>query len=376
MRLPIGLLAFAVIWILAVLRAASPPPSPALAPPMVPVIDQPEPLWAYGFLTPPKPGDTFKPQGPPTRKLRPNEDPVEQTRPRTVEGSTASYSLVDIRDLGHVIDWFPEDHPPMTPIIRHGPASLGDAAKGCGSCHLPNGKGRPENAPVSALPVSYFVRQMEEFRSGVRASADPRKPNVPTMHVLAQAMTDAEIRDAAEYFAAIPWTPWTRVIETELVPKTRIAGHLFIALEKERTEPIAGRIIEVPEDEEQTEKLRNPRVGFVAYVPPGSIKKGKNLVMTGGMSVVDGEIVPGNTIACATCHGPDLMGLADVPGIAGRSPSYLVRQLYDMQRGTRRGASAPLMLPAVARLTNDDFVAIAAYVTSLVPPPPPAARTP
>lgn len=365
MRLPFGWLALALVWTIATLGAAD---APVPAPPVVPVIDQPEPLWAYGFLTPPQPGDTFKPQGPPTRKLRPNEDPTEQTRPRGVEGSAASYSLVDIRDLGHVIDWFPEDHPPMTPIIRNGPASLGDAAKGCGSCHLPNGKGRPENAPVSALPISYFVRQMEEFRSEVRASADPRKPNVPTMHVLARAMSDAEIREAAEYFAAIPWTPWTRVIETELVPKTRIVGHLFLPLEKERTEPIAGRIIEVPEDEEQTEKLRNPRVGFVAYVPPGSIKKGRNLVTTGGMSVVDGEIVPGKTIACGTCHGPDLMGLADVPGIAGRSPSYLVRQMYDMQRGTRRGASAPLMQPVIARLTNEDFVAIAAYVTSLVPP--------
>jgi cytochrome c553 len=287
---------------------------------------------------------------------------------RSVEGSEARYSLVDVRDLGHVIDWFPGDHPPMPPIIRNGPASLGAEAKGCGSCHLPNGKGRPENAPVSALPVSYFIRQMEEFRGGLRASADPRKPNVPTMHVLAQAMTDAEIKEAAEYFAAIPWTPWTRVIESELVPRTRIVGNLFLPLEKERTEPIAGRIVEMPSDEEQTEVLRNPRVGFVAYVPPGSIKKGENLVMTGGMSIVDGKIVPGKTIMCGTCHGPDLMGLADVPGIAGRSPSYLVRQLYDFQRRTRHGASAPLMLPIVAQLTNDDFVAIAAYVTSLVSP--------
>jgi cytochrome c553 len=65
------------------------------------------------------------------------------------------------------------------------------------------------------------------------------------------------------------------------------------------------------------------------------------------------------------------MGLADVPGIAGRSPSYMVRQIYDLQRGTRKGASAPLMQPVVANLTGDDMVAIAAYVTSLVPPPNP-----
>lgn len=339
--------------------------------PVVPPLQmlvQPEPLWAYGFLTQPAPGDTFKPQGPPTRNLRPNEDPLEQTKLRRIEGSSASYSLVDIRDLGHVIDWFPGDHPPMTPIIHHGPASLGDEAKGCGSCHLPNGKGRPENAPVSGLPIPYFIRQMQDFQSGARASADPRKPNTPTMHVLAKAMTDEEIKAAAEYFGAIPWTGWTRVVETELVPKTRLVGNLHLAVEKERTEPIAGRIIEVPEDEEQAERFRNPHSGFVAYVPPGSIQKGENLVMTGGMSISGGKIVPGKTVICATCHGPELKGLADVPGIAGRSPSYLVRQMYDIQRGTRKGPSSPLMLPTVAQLTNDDLVAIAAYVTSLVPP--------
>jgi cytochrome c553 len=64
------------------------------------------------------------------------------------------------------------------------------------------------------------------------------------------------------------------------------------------------------------------------------------------------------------------MGLADVPGIAGRSPSYLTRQLYDLQRGTRRGRSSPLMLPVVANLSADDMVAIAAYVASRSAPPP------
>ncbi len=330
---------------------------------------EPEPLWAYGFLTPPAPGDKAAPQASPSRDLRKNEDPGEQTRLRHVEGSTAAYSRVDVRDGGHVIDWFPGDHPPMPRIIVNGPVAMGTAARGCGSCHLPTGKGRPENAPVSGLPVAYFIRQIEDFRSGARQSADPRKPNTVTMATLARAMTDEDVRIAAEYFGAMPWTPWTRVVETDLVPRTRISGNLFLAIEKERTEAIAGRIIEMPEDEEQAEGLRNPRSGFVAYVPIGSLKKGENLVLTGGVSVTDGKIVPGKTTACITCHGPDLKGLADVPGIAGRSPSYLVRQMYDLQQGKRKGPSAPLMQPVVANLNGDDLVAIAAYVTSLVPPP-------
>lgn len=332
---------------------------------------EPEPLWAYGFSTPPAPGDKATPQRPPSRSLRAKEDPGEQTKPRHVDGSKAAYSRVDIRDAGNVVDWFPNDHPPMSNIIAHGPASLGPAAWGCASCHLPNGKGRPENAPVSGLPVAYFIRQIEDFRNGLRSTVDPRKPNTPTMIGLAKAMTSDEVKAAAEYFGAIKWTPWIRVIETDLVPKTRLAGNLFIAISEARTEPIAGRIIEVPEDEEQSEGLRNPHSGFIAYVPVGSLKRGENLVTTGGMSVVDGRIVPGKTVACATCHGPDLLGLADVPGIAGRSPSYLVRQIYDLQQGTRKGASSPLMQPVVANLTGADMVAIAAYVASLVPPPNP-----
>lgn len=336
---------------------------------------EPEPLWAYGFLAPAAPGEKAAPQTPPSRALRNSEPAEEQTKLRHVEGSKASYSRVDVRDGGHVIDWFPDEHPPMSPIIANGPVAMGTTARGCASCHLPTGKGRPENAPVVGLPVAYFIRQIEDFRSGARYSADPRKPNTNTMIALAKAMTDEEVRTAAEYFGAMPWTPWTRVVETELVPRTRISGNLFLAIEKERTEPIAGRIIEVPENEEQAEGLRNPRSGFIAYVPVGSLKKGESLVTTGGASVVDGKIVPGKTLACNTCHGPDLKGLADIPGIAGRSPSYLVRQLYDLQQGTRKGPSAPLMTPVVANLSGDDLVAIAAYVTSLASPGVSAVKT-
>jgi cytochrome c553 len=326
-----------------------------------------EPLWAYGFRTAPAAGDKGAPSGPPSRRLRPNEDPAAQLAPRHIEGSQAAYSLVDIRYGGAVVDWFPGDHPPMPNVVAHGPARLGPAALACAFCHLPSGQGRPENAPVSGQAASYFLRQIDDFRSGARHSADPRKPNTATMIALAKALTDEEAKAAADYFGAIPWKPWIRVVETDLVPKTRIEGNLFLATEAARTEPIAGRIIEVPEDEAQAVN-RNAHSGFVAYVPMGSLKQGEDLVKTGGLKVVDGKIVPAKTIACATCHGPDLMGLAEMPGIAGRSPSYLARQLYDLQQGTRKGTMAPLMQPVVANLNGEDFVAIAAYVASLAPP--------
>ena len=327
-----------------------------------------EPLWAYGFDTLAKPTDKAAPQAPPNRNLRPNQDPVEQTHLRSLEGSRAVYSLVDVRDGQNVIDWFPGDHPRMPNVVQHGPARLAKATRGCGSCHLPNGKGRPENAGVAGLPTAYILRQIQDFRSGLRHSADPRKPNTNTMIELAKSLTDEELRQAAEYFSSLKWTPWIRVVETKMVPKTRLVGNLHLPLEQARTEPIAGRIIEMPENEEQAETYRNPHSGFLAYVPVGSLKKGRDLVTMGGMKIVANRIVQGKTTACGTCHGLDLMGVADVPPIAGRSPSYIVRQLWDMQQGTRNGGSAQLMKLVVANLTTEDLVSIAAYVSSRVPP--------
>jgi cytochrome c553 len=86
----------------------------------------------------------------------------------------------------------------------------------------------------------------------------------------------------------------------------------------------------------------------------GSIKKGEALVTNGS----------GKTTACGVCHGADLKGLGPVPGLAGRSPSYLVRQLYDMQQGARKGTWTDLMKPVVAKLTQDDMLNIAAYTSS------------
>jgi cytochrome c553 len=251
---------------------------------------------------------------------------------------------------------------------------MAEKARGCGSCHLPNGRGRPENAPPGGLPAAYLIRQLEDFKHGLRYTADPRKPNTNTMIDLAKAMTDAEMKAAADYFSSIkpPSTSWVRIVESTTAPKVRYVGNLALPAKEKGVEPINGRIVEMPEDEELGDTLRSPRSGFVAYVPAGSIKKGEDLVTTGGMKIVGGKIVQGKTTACGTCHGLNLTGVvdADVPPIAGRSPSYIARQLWDIQQGTRNGAQAQLMKLVVANLTDDDLVAIAAYVASRPPSAP------
>src|SRR5713101_1668187 len=271
---------------------------------------------------------------------------------KQLPGSTLSFTRQQIADGFGPADWFPEDHPTMPDIVAHGKRP---DARACGLCHYPNGKGRQENAGVSGLPVSYFIQQMNDFRSGVRKSADPRKANTNAMIAIAKAMTPDEIKVTAEYFGAMKWTPWVRVVETDTVPKMVSRGGIWIPVEGNQKEPIGVRIVETPEDPERTEILRDPRSGFIAYAPLGSLRKGETLVKSGGN---------GRTVECGVCHGADLQGLGPVPGIAGRSPSYLVRQMYDMQAGTRHGEWADLMKPVVAKLTDEDFVNIAAYVSS------------
>ena len=241
----------------------------------------------------------------------------------------------------------------MPPIVARG--RMEGNVTACSLCHMPNGKGRPENAGVSGLPEVYFKQQMADFRADLRKSTDPRKANTNRMIAIAKAMTQEEIDAAAKYFASVAWTQWIRVVETNTVPKTRIQGGMFLRLDGNETEPIGSRIIEVPENNERTEIQRDPRSGFIAYAPVGSIARGQTLVNTGSN---------GRTIACSQCHGSNLQGLGPAPGIAGRSPSYIARQLFDMQTGNRKGPWVELMKPVVAQLTNEDFVAIGAYLGS------------
>ena len=312
------------------------------APPATPPAPANLPLWAYGYAPPGTPAAPAAPAAPDDGSLK------------SLQGSTGKFTLTQVRDGFGPADWHPGDHPPMPEIVARGRKDAN--VRACALCHYPNGKGRAENAPVSGLPVWYFVQQMVDYRAGTRKSADPKKGNTNAMIAIAKAMTDEEILAAAQYFGSMKWTPWIKVVESQTVPKTRIAGGLFVSLPGSETEPLGMRIIEMPEDNAR-ESLRDPRAGFVAHVPVGAIKKGETLVKTGG----------GKTTACAVCHGADLKGLGPVPGLAGRSPSYSARQMFDMQTGARSGLWADLMKPVVAKLTEEDLVNISAYTASLAP---------
>jgi cytochrome c553 len=287
---------------------------------------QTRPAWA--FLAPDKEQPTVK----------------EEAGPIHVPGSSKAYTAAEIDNLTNPPDWFPDDHGALPKVVQGGP---GSTALACGSCHLMKGQGHPESADLAGMPVEYLVRQMADFRNGTRI--DPAR-----MNAIAKTTSDEDSRRAAEWFASLKPEAWVKVMETNSVPKSYVStkGRMRLPLPAGGTEPLGNRIIELPQDPARA-TARDPHSGFIAYVSTGSIEKGKRLAASG--------------ISCNICHGDDLKGLGDVPRIAGLHPVYIARQLYNFKGSDYSGTSAALMKKVVAKLSDDDILALAAYAASLAP---------
>lgn len=280
-----------------------------------------------------------------------NPPPDSVTR-RRLPLSHRAFTQREALNAYDIVDWFPATHPEMPVPVRHGRRP---EPRACGYCHLPDGAGRPENATIAGLQADYIARQVTAFRDSTRLVANP-KSRTNSMHAVAKGATDAEVAEAAAYFSSLRLTRRNHVVETAHVPHTRVEGNLY-AYDGQGTEPIDGRLIEVPATFERHE-LHDPRVIYTTYVPRGALARGRRLAANGPA---------GSTTVCATCHGPRLLGVAPAPPIAGRSPSYLLRQLVNFRSGARHNDGSVLMQPVVSELSIDDMVALAAYVGSLAP---------
>jgi cytochrome c553 len=296
------------------------------------------PGWAY---TPPSP-----PEVPAPSALPASDDAVV-----AIAGSSRTMTRGALRGLLEIPDWYPADRRGELPVIvRNGR----DGIRACGFCHLADGSGRPENAPVNGLHITYFIQQMEDFRNGLRRSADPRKTNTNDMIRFAKAATADEVRAAAAYFAAQPHARRIRVIESETAPRVRNQGGMRMVVpagEGGGTEPLGDRIVEVPDDNLRAE-ARDTRMTWTAYVPVGTLDEGKQVLAK---------------YQCAVCHGANLQGIGPVPPLAGRSPSYAMRQLFDMNNGARRGPWSELMAPVVREMSLAEMRAVSGYAASLAP---------
>ncbi len=284
------------------------------------------PDWAYPVTPPPQPQDN--------------------TVMKSVPGSTVQYTQAQIDDPFNPPDWFPNEHPAMPQVVAHGGPK--PAGRACALCHLPSGDGHPESASLAGLPVAYVRRQMEAFKTGIRSNV-----RAGVMIAMAQVFSVDDVNAAAKYYNGLkPTSGYNKLVETDTVAKSVVgAGGMRFTSPDGGTEPIGERIINLPNDDTEA-KLRDPHSGFTDYVPPGSVAKGEALAKGGD----------GKTVACGLCHGPDLRGNGEVPGITGRTATYIFRQLNDIQNGARNGVGVAFMKPVVANLTQGDMIALAAFL--------------
>ena len=292
------------------------------------------PAWAY-------------PVNPPEFK-----HPADDGTPRKVPNSALTLTLTQVHDHFYSPDWHPEDHPPQPEVVARGRKPEVFA---CGFCHRADGSGGPENANLMGLPAAYITQQMADFKSGARKSSMMGRMGMMMKTRLSKAATDQEIALAAAYFASVKPRATIRVVESEMVPKTVVATSVLVVAASGGTEPIGERIIEIADDLKRVVS-RDAHMTFTAYVPIGSIQKGRDL--TAGK---------GGAVPCGMCHGADLKGTGDIPGIAGKSPTYIFRQLYDYKHGHRAGPASAAMMPSVEKLTTNDMIALSAYAGSLAP---------
>jgi cytochrome c553 len=291
----------------------------------------------------------------PSNPPAPKGAPLDGVKPVHVSGSRASYTETQLSDGFSAPDWFPSSHSAMPEIVSNGRRPEVNA---CGFCHTPGGQGRPENASLAGLPAAYIVQQVADFKSGARRSAHPVS-DIPTrlMIDVAAHATAAEVASAAAYFSHQRPIKRVRVVEGDRVPRSTVVGFVYAAIPDGEDEPIGQRLLEFAPDPARHE-ARDDRMQYVAFAPRGSVARGRSIALNGAH---------GLTVACASCHGDGLQGIGLVPRIAGRSPTYLLRQLLAFQTGARAGIAGQPMLPVIAKLRITDMIDVSAYAASLDP---------
>jgi cytochrome c553 len=285
----------------------------------------------------------------------PNPPPYDHVRPLRVPNSNVAFTEAELNDFFSAADWRPTSHGAMPAVVAHGHPPHVYA---CGFCHTVSGQGRPENASLAGLPAAYIMTQVADFKSGARKSVwhGPYRPADLMIHAATHA-TEEEVSLAAEYFAAQSLHPRVVVVERDQVPISHVVGWVYAADKSGEVEPLGERLLEFAPDEARHEN-RDDAMRYVAYVPPGSIARGERIAHAGTDS-------PAN--ACVTCHGPQLRGVGPIPPIAGRSPTYILRQLLAFQTGARSGATGLPMRTVAENLRIGNMIDAAAYAASLPP---------
>jgi cytochrome c553 len=289
------------------------------------------------------------------------EAPAANSTSWTAPDSHRSYTIAELQNPLSPPDWYPGEHPAMPDIVARGIGATQDSPPllPCALCHLPNGAGHVESASLAGLPAEYIERQFADWRGGARKIAVGNAQKAAFLTALKRRYSAAQISDAARYFAALTPRRWMQIVEAASVPSSAVNSETLmrLPLPGNQTERLGRRIVELPVDPLRL-VYRDSHSGFLAYVPRGSVANGRALI-----NESDASGLP----PCSTCHGPKLTGSPAAPPIAGRLPTYIVRQLWAFHGTDRRGDTAAAMRLVAARLEPDQMLDIAAYLASLPP---------
>lgn len=184
------------------------------------------------------------------------------------------------------------------------PPGSGDALvpriKACTGCHGAHGEGGKDgfNPRIAGKPPLYLYRQLLNFRAGRR--------QYPLMQHMVQSLSDAYLREIADYFAA-----------------------------------------------------QHPPASAVQTVPliRSALERGKTLALHGDRQ----QGLP----ACASCHGKRLTGvLPAVPALLGLPYDYISAQLGAWRTHTRAATPPDCMAAVVTHLTASDISAVAGWLSA------------
>lgn len=193
------------------------------------------------------------------------------------------------------------------------PDTIGQRVAACIACH--GREGASTNAGyfprLAGKPAGYLYNQLLSFRDGRRFNAD--------MTHLVQFLSDAYLREMADYFAALD--------------------------------------------------LPYPRVATGSDAGAEVLQRGRMLAMEGDTT----RGIP----ACSRCHGPALTGVQPgIPGLLGLPRLYLASQLGSWLTNDRHALPPDCMAEVGRTLTTADINAVASWLaTQPLPADPKPART-
>jgi cytochrome c553 len=188
----------------------------------------------------------------------------------------------------------------------------------CMQCHLANGGSHPESAAIAGLSVNYIIEQVHAFRDGERADVRTGR-----MVQVAKTISEADLKAAAEYYAAIgpERQKWIKTVVSNEVPKGPApfggGGFRYHAPEGGMEPLPVGRVIETAEDDDLVRARDQIDGGFLQYVNAEDLALGEKIA-------ADGK--------CA-----------------------------------RKDKNVAVMKPIVAKLSDREMVAVAAYLGSKSP---------